>query len=61
MAEGQSSSKFEDSCVICKLGFQNEKATTVAEKGMISLIRCKYQQDTHCKSFSTQKLPSRFH
>ena len=43
MAEGQSSSKFEDSCVICKLGFQNEKATTVTEKGMISLIRCKYQ------------------
>jgi hypothetical protein len=42
MAEGQSSgvgSSFEeDCCVICKLGFENDKATTVSEKGMMSLI-----------------------
>ncbi len=42
MAEGQHSrvdiSFDEDCCVICKLGFQNEKATTVSEKGITSLI-----------------------
>ena len=42
MAEGQplgvASSFEEDCCVICKLGFQNDKATTVSEKGMMSLI-----------------------
>ena len=41
MAEGQplgvASSFEEDRCVICKLGFQNDKATTVSEKGMMSL------------------------
>ncbi len=42
MAEGQplgvARSFEEDLCVICKLGFQNDKATTVSEKGMMSLI-----------------------
>ena len=28
----------EDSCVICKLGFHNEKPVKVTEKGMLSLI-----------------------
>ena len=79
MAEGQplgvASSFEEERCVICKLGFQNDKATTVSEKGMMSLISFSeergcldlhshlrvYQQDTYWKSFSTQKLPSRFY
>ena len=30
----------EDSCVICKLGFHNEKPVKVTEKGMLSLISC---------------------
>ena len=35
---GVTSSFEEDCCVICKLGFENDKATTVTEKGMMSLI-----------------------
>ena len=27
----------EDSCLICKLGFHNEKPVKVTEKGMLSL------------------------
>ena len=34
---GVTSSFEEDCCVICKLGFENDKATTVTEKGMMSL------------------------
>lgn len=38
MAEGQSlgvASSFKEDC---RVGFQNDKATTVSEKGMVSLI-----------------------
>ncbi len=33
----------ENSCVICRQAFGNDKAITVAEKGMKSLISCSKQ------------------